>query len=82
MVSILTCGQSVGEAAGFYIALERACQAQLLAEAAAANGVTKRYIGDKEAAYTNEMGSPGFMYMQFLPEYELALKESNGDFLA
>ena len=49
MVSILTCGQSVGEAAGFYIALERACQAQLLAEAAAANGLPKRYIGEKEA---------------------------------
>lgn len=71
----------MGEAAGFYIALERACHAQLLAEAAAANGVTKRYIGEKEAAYTNEIASPGFMYMQFLPEYELVLKETKGEFL-
>jgi hypothetical protein len=71
----------VGEAAGYYIALERACQAQLLAEAAAANGLPKRYIGEKEAAYSKEIASPGFMYMQFLPEYELVLKESMETFL-
>lgn len=71
----------MGEAAGYYIALERACHTQLLAEAAAANGVEKRYIGEKEAAYTNQIGTPGFMYMQFLPEYELALKECKGEFL-
>ncbi|RFU35518.1 hypothetical protein B7463_g822, partial [Scytalidium lignicola] len=78
---ILTCGQSVGEAAGFYIALERACEAQLLAEAAAANGISKRYIGETEAAYTNQLATPGFMYMQFLPEYERVLKETKGEFL-
>lgn len=79
--SILTCGQSVGEAAGFYIALERACEAQLLAEAAAANGIPKCYIGDVEAAYTNRLATPGFMYMQFLPEYERVFIETNGGFL-
>jgi len=78
---ILTCGQSVGEAAGYFIALERACQAQLLAEAAAANGIAKCYIGESEAAFTNAIATPGFMYMQFLPEYEVILKETKGDFL-
>ncbi|EXJ84042.1 L-fuculose-phosphate aldolase [Capronia epimyces CBS 606.96] len=79
---ILTCGGTVGEAVAFFIALERACQAQLLAEAAAANGVQKKYIGDKEAAYTKEQsGTPAVLYMQFKPEYDMILKESGGDFL-
>ena len=78
---ILTCGGSVGEAAAYFIALERACQTQLLAEAAAANGVPKVYIEAAEAEKNKKMSTPGFMYMQFVPEYELALKESNGDFL-
>ncbi|KAH9907174.1 class II aldolase/adducin N-terminal [Xylariomycetidae sp. FL2044] len=80
---ILTCGGSVGEAAAYYIALERACHAQLLAEAAAANngGMQKKYIDPEQARYNKEMSTPGFMYMQFVPEYELALKESKGDFL-
>ena len=72
----------MGEAAAFFIALERACQAQLLIEAAAANGLTKQYVGDEEAQYTKECsGSPACMYMQFLPEYNAILEETNGRFL-
>jgi len=78
---LLTCGGTVGEAAAYFIALERACQTQLLAEAAAANGVAKCYIGQTEAEYTKKLHGPAFMYMQFLPEYEMVLKESKGDFL-
>ncbi|OJJ50347.1 hypothetical protein ASPZODRAFT_58076 [Penicilliopsis zonata CBS 506.65] len=79
---ILTCGETIGEAAAFFIALERACQTQLLAEAAAANGLQKRYVGDVEAQYTKECsGSPACMYMQFLPEYNLMVKETGGEFL-
>lgn len=78
---ILTCGGSVGEAGAYFIALERACHAQLLAEAAAANGVPKILIGEAEAAKNKRVSTAGFMYMQFVPEYELSLKESNGDFL-
>lgn len=67
---------------GFFLALEQACQAQLLAEAAAANGIPKKIIGDKEAVYTKKnSGSPAVMYMQFVPEYNMILKESGGDFL-
>lgn len=80
--SILTCGGTVGEAVAFFIALERACQAQLLVEAAAANGIQKQYIGQQEAAYTKEQsGTPAVMFMQFKPEYDMILKESGGDFL-
>ena len=78
---LLTSGVTIGEAAAFFIALERACQAQLLAEAAAANGIAKIHVGDAEAEYNKNNSTLGVMYMQFVPEYELALKESNGDFL-
>lgn len=72
----------MGEAAAFFIALERACQAQLLVEAAAASGIRKRYVGDEEAAYTKRCsGSPACMYMQFLPEYNAIIQETNGSFL-
>jgi hypothetical protein len=67
---------------GYFIALEKACQAQLLAEAAAANGISKRHIGQKEAAFTKEnAGTPAVMFMQFKPEYDMVLKESGGEFL-
>ena len=82
MRSLLTCGDTVDEAAAFYIALERACQAQLLVEAAAANGIPKRYIGDEEAAYTKQLsGTPEVLARQFKPEYDMVLRETGGDFL-
>ena len=86
---LLTCGGTVGEAAAFFIALERACQAQLLTEAAIApgsigekHGLRKSLVDDEEAAYTkNNTGNPEVMFMQFMPEYQMLLKESAGDFL-
>lgn len=86
---LLTCGGTVGEAAAFFIALERACQAQLLIESAVApgtNGATtglkKTIVGDEEAQYTKDgSGTPEVMYMQFVPEYQMILKETGGDFL-
>ncbi|KAJ4368745.1 hypothetical protein N0V83_005827 [Neocucurbitaria cava] len=82
---ILTCGGTVGEAAAFFIALERACHTQLLTEAAIApNGsqLKKTIVSDEEAEYTKKgTGSPEVMYMQFEPEYQLILKETKGDFL-
>jgi hypothetical protein len=54
----------------------------LLADAAAANGQQKKYVTEAAAKYTKELQhSPGLMYTQFIPEYEMVLKESNGDFL-
>ncbi|KAI0016592.1 class 2 aldolase adducin domain-containing protein [Xylariomycetidae sp. FL0641] len=86
---ILTCGGTIAEAAAFFIALERACQTQLLVESAiapgtigAATGLTKSLVSDEEARYTKDgTGNPKVMYMQFVPEYQLILKESGGDFL-
>ncbi|KAH8645831.1 class 2 aldolase adducin domain-containing protein [Xylariales sp. PMI_506] len=79
---IITCGQTIGEAAAFFIAWERACHAQLLVEAAAANGITKRFVGDEEARYTKICsGSPACMYMQFLPEHNAIIKETKGECL-
>lgn len=88
---ILTCGGTIAEAAAFFIALERACHTQLLVEAAtmpasvggSITGLAKTLVAEKEARYTKEQtGSPDVMYMQFVPEYQLILKESKGDFLA
>lgn len=87
---LLTAGGTVAEAAAFFIALERACQTQLLIESAiapgsvggAVTGLQKTIIGEEEAEYTkNGTGTPSVMYMQFDPEYQLILKESGGDFL-
>jgi hypothetical protein len=49
---LLTVGTTVDEAAFLFFSLENACHAQLVAEAAAANGVPKIIIDDKVAAYT------------------------------
>ena len=67
--------------AAFFIALERACHTQLLAEAAAANGLRKKFVGETEAAYTKNFCGHGLMYMQFAPEYSMILEETNGAFL-
>ncbi len=79
---ILTAGGTVAEAAAFFIALERACQTQLLVEAAVASGnMTKSFVGEEEAVYTKRCtGSPEGMYMQFLPEYRMVNKETHGEF--
>ncbi|KAL1597291.1 hypothetical protein SLS60_008875 [Paraconiothyrium brasiliense] len=85
---LLTCGGTVAEAAAFFIALERACQCQLLTEAAIggdigkSSGLKKSIVSEEEAVYTKKgTGTPEVMYMQFEPEYRLILKETNGDFL-
>lgn len=81
---LITCGGTVAEAAAFFIALERACQTQLLVESAIAPGdLKKTIVGDGEAQYTkNGTGTPEVMYMQFVPEYQMILKETGGDFLS
>ncbi|KAJ5625530.1 hypothetical protein N7510_001839 [Penicillium lagena] len=86
---LLTAGETVAEAAAFFIALERACQAQLLVEAAiapgsigGAGGLGKTIVDEGTAAYTKRgTGTPAAMYMQFDPEYQLILEETGGRFL-
>ncbi|CAI7622795.1 unnamed protein product [Penicillium manginii] len=76
---LLTVGTTVDEAAILYSFLENACQSQLMAEAAAANGIPKRIISDEVAQYTaNVAQNPHNLYTEFQPEFELIVEESNG----
>lgn len=51
--------------------MERACQVQLLAEAAAANGVPKVHLTDESARYTFENSSdPETLYWEGQPDLE------------
>lgn len=65
---ILTVGRSVDEAAFWFLSLERTCQAQLLADAAAAGGYKKILIDEEEAAYTaTQVGGPEKGWLAFQP---------------
>jgi ribulose-5-phosphate 4-epimerase/fuculose-1-phosphate aldolase len=63
---LLTVGGSVGEAAWWFIAMERACQVQLLAEAA---GTPVPVPGDVAAATFATMGTPQMGRLNFRPMY-------------
>jgi hypothetical protein len=79
---LITCGSTPAEAGAYFVCLERACETQLLAEQAEANGLEKRLVSEEEAAYTKSwLGTPEVMYMWFKPEYEIALEECSGVFL-
>jgi ribulose-5-phosphate 4-epimerase/fuculose-1-phosphate aldolase len=57
---LLTVGQSVDEAAFWFLSLDKTCHAQLLVDAASAgSGHKKIFINDEEAAFTYEqVGTP------------------------
>ncbi|KAJ5499619.1 hypothetical protein LT330_000475 [Penicillium expansum] len=79
---LLTVGRTVDEAAILYSMLENACQSQLLAEAAAANGLPKKIIKDDAAKFTAEAAqNPHNFYTEFQPEFDLLVEETNGRFL-
>ncbi|RWA11022.1 hypothetical protein EKO27_g4102 [Xylaria grammica] len=79
---ILTVGRSVDEAAFWFLSLERTCQAQLLADAAAAGGYKKILIDDDEAAFTStQVGGPEKGWLAFQPYYDEQLAKTKGDFL-
>ena len=68
---MLTAGGTVDEAAFPFGSMERSCQVQLLAEAAAANGLNKVIISDDEAAYNFKMQSdPSILYADFQAYYD------------
>jgi ribulose-5-phosphate 4-epimerase/fuculose-1-phosphate aldolase len=69
---LLTVGQSVDEAAWWFIRMERCCQVQLMAEAAG----TPTLISDEVARQTYELaGSPVAGWFTFQPLYELIVEE-------
>ncbi|TFL02986.1 class II aldolase/adducin N-terminal [Pterulicium gracile] len=79
---LLTVGSTVDEAVFLFSALDRLCHVQLLVEAAAANGIPKTVIDDEDAAFTaNTLQWWENTYINFQPEYELLLEETNGAFL-
>ncbi|KLO90535.1 related to novobiocin biosynthesis protein novR [Fusarium fujikuroi] len=68
---LLTTGTTVDEACFLMTLMERACQCQLLAEAAAANGIQKVLISDASAKYTFENSSdPETLYWEGQPDLE------------
>ncbi|CAK7206919.1 hypothetical protein SEUCBS139899_009726 [Sporothrix eucalyptigena] len=80
---LLTVGQSVDEAAFWFISLDKTCQAQLLVDAAAASGYKPKIIDEEEAAFTNsQIGSPKKGWLSFQPYYDEVLAKTNGHFLA
>lgn len=65
---LLTVGNSVDEAAFWFISLDKTCHAQLLADAAAAGGYQKKFIDDEEAAYSAiQVGGPEKGWLAFQP---------------
>ncbi|KAH7327534.1 class II aldolase/adducin N-terminal [Rhexocercosporidium sp. MPI-PUGE-AT-0058] len=80
---LLTVGQSVDEAAFWFISLDKTCHAQLLVDAASAgNGHKKIIIDDEEAAYSYEqVGGPEKGWLAFQGYYDEQLAKSGGSFL-
>ena len=67
----VTVGHTVDEAAFWFIAMDRACQSQLLAEAAG----TPVPIGDDDAALTaSQVGSHTIGWFNFQPLYEMIVR--------
>lgn len=78
---ILTVGSTVDEAAWLFTSLEHSCKAQLLVEAAAANGSRVLLIDEEEARFNFEAESdPEVCYAEFQVYYELERRVSGGDF--
>ncbi|KAL2854336.1 class II aldolase/adducin domain protein [Aspergillus pseudoustus] len=76
---LLTVGQTVDEAAWLFASLDHACHSQLMADAAAANGIAKKIIPDNVAQYTADAAqNPHNFYTEFQPEFDLVVEESNG----
>ncbi|KUJ22558.1 arad-like aldolase/epimerase [Mollisia scopiformis] len=80
---LLTVGQTVDEAAFWFMSLDKTCHAQLLVDAASAgSGHKKIFIGDEEAAFTyDQVGTPAKGWLAFQGYYDEILAKTNGNFL-
>lgn len=75
-------GQTVDEAAFLFYSLEQACQSQLLAEAAAANGVVKKIIPHDVAQFTaDSVQTPVCSFEFLIDELDQADLEKNNFYL-
>ncbi|ORY70466.1 class II aldolase/adducin domain protein [Pseudomassariella vexata] len=79
---LLTVGESVDEAAFWFISLDKTCHAQLLADAASAAGYKKQLISDEEAECgVQEVGGPAKGWLAFQPYYDEQVAKTGGAFL-
>lgn len=80
---LLTVGESVDEAAFWFISLDKTCHAQLLADAAAAgSGYKKIMIREDEAEVTSkQVGGPDKGWLAFQGYYDEQVAKTNGAFL-
>lgn len=76
---LITCGRTVDEAAFLFIALDRCCHAQMLANAAACPGFEKKYISDEQAEFAHrKSGNSNKMWLAFQPYYDQVVAEDPG----
>lgn len=80
---LLTVGNSVDEAAFWFMSLDKTCHAQLLVDAASAgSGHKKIIIADEEAQFTHDqIGTPEKGWLAFQGYYDEILAKTNGSFL-
>ena len=80
---LLTVGQSVEEAVFWFVSMEKCCQAQLMAEAAAASrGEHPVEIDEEDAAYTYKtVGSSRAGWFSAKPLFDVIDKETNKEYL-
>ena len=80
---ILTVGQTVDEAAFWFMSLDKTCQAQLLVDAASkGSGHKPKTIPDQEAAESyKQVGTPEKGWLAFQGYYDEILAKTGGDFL-
>lgn len=77
---LLTVGSTVSEACFLMTLMERACQCQLLAEAAEANGQKKLHIPEECARYTFENSSDAeTLYWEGQPDLQFEEYMSKGE---
>ncbi|KAJ6079754.1 hypothetical protein N7467_009507 [Penicillium canescens] len=73
---MITCGQTVDEAAFLFIALDRCCHAQMLANAAVCPGFEKHYIAKEQAEFAHKKsGNSNKMWLAFQPYYDQVVKD-------
>ena len=80
---LLTVGETVDEAAFWFISLDKTCHAQLLVDAASAgSGYKKIIINDEEAEYTaKQVGGPDKGWLAFQGYYDEQVAKTGGAFL-
>ncbi|KAL2064901.1 hypothetical protein VTL71DRAFT_4041 [Oculimacula yallundae] len=80
---LLTVGQSVDEAAFWFMSLDKTCHAQLLVDAASnGSGHKKIFIGEEEAKFTyQQVGTSEKGWLAFQGYYDEILAKTGGSFL-